>query len=66
MKLDEQKAARAEMEKEAEFVEADSDDALSTSNGAASESAMSIPMASRTRELESELRIAKEGRLLGH
>lgn len=55
MKLDEKK-----LEGEEEVEEVESDDALSVSNGAASESAVSVHAGSRTRELESELRIAKE------
>lgn len=58
MKLDEKKLEGKENEEEVEEVE--SDDALSVSNGAASESAVSVHAGSRTRELESELRIAKE------
>lgn len=59
MKLEEKQAKTIEID-EAESNEVDSDDAQSLSNGAASESAISIHTNSRARELESELRIAKE------
>lgn len=57
MKLEEKQASGKEETDEVE--EVDSDDALSVSNGAASEAATSVHN-SRARELESELRIAKE------
>lgn len=61
MKLEEkQSASRPENEEEIEINEVDSDDAQSVSNGAASESAISINLGGKTRELESELRISKE------
>jgi hypothetical protein len=58
MKLDEKRAEKVENEDDVEEVE--SDDALSVSNGAASESAASVHTSGRLREVESELRIAKE------
>jgi hypothetical protein len=55
MKLDEKKA-----ENDDDVEEVESDDALSVSNGTASETAASVHVSGKTRELESELRIAKE------
>ncbi|KAI6173744.1 Protein SOGA2 [Aphelenchoides besseyi] len=63
VKLEEQRRAgvnAASEEETADVVEVDSDDALSVSNGAPSEAAVSVHSNNRIHELESKLRIAKE------